>query len=89
MIRGNIAEIQLMYANLAVQDRKFDSVAAALQKMKMRQAENKLDVQKWLADIGIVSKNLRVASFLHVPLYDSCAGHMWPHLKDGETFYYI
>ena len=38
LIRGNIAEIQLMYANLAVRDRKFKSVEAALQNMRMRQA---------------------------------------------------
>ena len=53
---------------------KFDSVAAALRKMKMRQAENKLDVHKWLAEIGIASKNLLFASFLHVPL-------RWPYCR--------
>jgi hypothetical protein len=85
LIRGNIAEIQLMYANLAVQDRKFDSVEAALQNMRMRQAENKLNVQKWLAEIGIASKNLRFASFLHVPL--GILRDVWPHLvkRFGST----
>ncbi len=67
-----------MYANLAVQDPKFDSVAAALHKMQMRQAENKLHVQKWLAEIGIASNNLRVSSFLHVPL--AILQGVWPHL---------
>ena len=67
-----------MYANLAVQELKFDSVAAALQNMQMRQAENKLHVQEWLDELGILSKNLRIASFVHVP-QDILQG-VWPHL---------
>jgi hypothetical protein len=51
----------------------------------MRQAENKLNVQKWLAEIGIASKNLRFASFLHVPL--GILRDVWPHLvkRFGST----
>ncbi len=77
-IGGNIAEIQLMYANLAVQDGLFTTVKAALHTMSMRQGQNKLAVEEWLGTIGIGTKDVRIASFLHVPLATLQA--VWPHL---------
>jgi hypothetical protein len=50
---GCISEFQMMFAELAVADGKFENVGLAISEMEMRQAQNKLDMEELLKELDI------------------------------------
>jgi hypothetical protein len=65
LIRGNVGDLQLFYANMAVSDEKFTTVDSALEALHFGDAANKLEMIEWLAGLGVDYGLLRIRSFVH------------------------
>jgi hypothetical protein len=65
---GIVAEVQILFANMLVDEGTCHDVEAALHSFIAEKGLNKLAMQSWLHNIGIDAKALRIRSFVHLPL---------------------
>ena len=65
---GIVAEIELFFVNKAVGDGRYDTVRAALGAFNADKGLNKLEMQRWLQEIGIDAATLSINSFVNLPL---------------------
>jgi hypothetical protein len=52
LIKGNVGDLQLFYANMAVSDEKFTDLNSALDALRFGDAANKSEMVIWLAGLG-------------------------------------